>query len=123
MHRRFLEIIGRLSNRKEDVEIFFLHSHSVEEAKEKWERRCKRINWDNLLIKFNDQNGCTEKELKQFLTLPYKNKVFFTCKNWQIDAKEIIQIKQLFNKEHIQASYEPFGRSKYLDVTEMLNQI
>lgn len=115
--------IGRLSNGKEDVEIFFLHSHNVEEAKEKWERRCKRINWDNLLIKFNDQNGCTEKELKQFLALPYKNKVFFTCKNWQIDAKEIIQIKQLFNKEYIQASYEPFGKSKYLDVTEMLNQI
>lgn len=77
--------IGVLSNGKEGIEIFFLHAHSEEEAREKWERRCKRINWDRLLIKFNDQNGCTEKEVNQFMNLNYKNKVFFTCKHWNYD--------------------------------------
>ena len=32
--------IGKLK----DIEIFFLHYKSEEEAREKWERRCKRIN-------------------------------------------------------------------------------
>lgn len=115
--------IGILSDGNEEIEIFFLHSHRIEDAKEKWERRCKRINWNRLLIKFNDQNGCTEKELRQFLELPYKNKVFFTCKDWGIDSKEIIQIRQMFNKEFIRASYEPFGKSRYLNVTERLNKL
>ena len=44
-----------------DVEMMFLHYKSNEEAIEKWNRRVDRINWDNLLIKFNDNNGCTEK--------------------------------------------------------------
>lgn len=34
----------------ESIEIFFLHYHSEQGAKEKWERRIKRINWDKLLI-------------------------------------------------------------------------
>lgn len=33
-------------------------------------------------MKFNDQNGCTERELKQFNDLPYINKIFFTCNDW-----------------------------------------
>lgn len=71
--------IGVLSVDNEDVEVFFLHYHSKEEAKDKWKRRCKRINWDNLIIKFNDQNGCTDNEIDEFVSLPFKHKLFFTC--------------------------------------------
>ena len=39
-------------------------------------------NWDKLLVKFNDQNGCTEMEVNKFMKLPFKNKLFFTCKHW-----------------------------------------
>ena len=49
--------VGVLSNGKNSIEIFFLHYHSEQEAREKWERRVQRINWNKLLIKFNDQNG------------------------------------------------------------------
>ena len=66
-----------------DVEIMFLHYHSEQEAKEKWERRCKRINWDKMIVKFNDQNGCTYKEAQAFFELPLKNKLFFTVhRDW-----------------------------------------
>ena len=74
--------IGVLSNGINTIEIFFLHYHSEKEAREKWNRRIKRINWDKLLIKFNDQNGCTEKEVERFMELPFRNKLFFTCKHW-----------------------------------------
>ena len=62
-----------------DVEVVFLHYHSKEEAYEKWTRRCKRVNFDNLIIKCNDQNGFTNKEFEEFCSLPYKNKIFFTA--------------------------------------------
>ncbi len=112
--------IGRLK----DIEIFFLHYHSVEEAKTKWERRCRRINWNRMIVKFNDQNNCTEQELESFIKMPYKHKIFFTCKDWNIhDDGEIIKIRQLFNRSYIQASYEPYGASKYLNINDLINSL
>ena len=67
-----------------DIEIMFLHYHSPQEAKDKWERRIKRINWDKLIVKFNDQNGCTADDVKAFANLPYKHKLFFTIKDWPV---------------------------------------
>jgi len=120
--------IGVLSNGKEDVEIFFLHAHNEEEARDKWERRCKRINWNRILIKFNDQNGCTEKEVNQFMNLNYKNKVFFTCKHWNLNSVNNIGrgycvIRQFPSYNSIMASYEPFGKSRYIDISALLNSL
>ena len=61
----------------DDVEIVFLHYKSEQEAKEKWERRKARINWDNLYLKFSRMNLCKEEHMKRFAELPYKNKVLF----------------------------------------------
>lgn len=33
-------------------------------------------------MKFNDQYGCTETDMENFMKLPFKNKLFFTCKEW-----------------------------------------
>ncbi len=117
--------VGELSLDDEKIQIVFLHYHSEEEAREKWRRRCERVNFDNMLVKFNDQNGCTEKELREFLELPYKNKVFFTCKNWDNikDEKIIVKIKQFSRKNFILASYEPFGSGRYIDITALLNNL
>ncbi|MBE5921850.1 MAG: DUF1919 domain-containing protein [Lachnospiraceae bacterium] len=58
----------------DDVEIIFLHYHSEEEAREKWERRKQRINYDNMFIKFSKMNLCTEEEMRRFDELPFSNK-------------------------------------------------
>ena len=116
--------VGVLSNGKESIEIFFLHYQNEAEALTKWNRRCKRINWEKLLIKFNDQNGCDIQDLKDFLNLPYKNKLFFTCKKWPgMDAKEIIIINQFPKYKYIKASFEPFGKTYYCDVNKIINSL
>ena len=116
--------VGILSNGRNSIEIFFLHYHSEQEAREKWERRVQRINWNKLLVKFNDQNGCTETEVDKFMKMPFKNKVFFTCKHWPNENRGNTTVIHQFPKhEFIMASYEPFGKSKYIDITKVLNNL
>lgn len=107
-----------------DVEIFFMHYHDSTVAKETWERRCKRINYDKLIVKFNDQNDCTEDDLNAFLALPLKNKFFFTCRFKEVTDPAVIHIKQLAKQDHIMTSNEPFGRhNKYFNITSVINSL
>lgn len=80
-----------------DIEIYFMHYKSEKEAKEKWKRRTKRINWDKILFKFSNQNFYSEEHIKNFLDLPAKNKICFVNKNFGI--KGTIKIKQLFSQK------------------------
>ncbi len=107
--------------RLDDVEIAMLHYHSKEDAKTKWERRCARINWDRLIVKMNDQNGCTEEDAVAFGNLPYKNKLFFTVKKY--DAGECTVRIPGHGAQTILSTQEPFGASKYFDVNAYLNNL
>lgn len=104
--------VGRL----DDIEIMFLHYNTPDEAREKWVRRCKRIKWDKLIFKFNDQNGCVQSEAKAFLDLPYRNKLFFTIhKNWQLDSyKQCYVIPQHTKDRNVTMSHEPYGITDFL---------
>ena len=109
--------IGKLK----DIEIHFMHYKTQEEAKEKWERRCKRINWDKILYKFSNQNMCTQKHIEEFMKLPVKNKICFVNKDYKIDG--IIHIRQLFNSKSIKASYEPFGNNRKININNIINNL
>ena len=108
-----------------DIEIAMLHYRSQEEAKDKWERRCSRINWDKLIIKMNDQNGCTYDDMISFIKaeLNCNKKLFFTShKDWMINDQSLIYIPQ-FSSKHVFASMEPFGASRICNVNELINSI
>ena len=85
----------------DDVEIVFLHYHSEEEAKEKWNRRKQRLNLDNLIVKMSEQNLCTPELLKEFDALPYKRKFVFVHKDYglksQIICKEFAKSHEVTN--------------------------
>ncbi len=106
-----------------DIEIFFVHYHSKEEALEKWKRRIERINYHNIIFKFNDQNGCTLKDVEDFLKLPYKNKIFFTVKKEFVKNKNCHKFHQLRHKKYIMTSNEPFGKNLAFNVTKYINNI
>lgn len=107
----------------DDIEIIFLHYKDQKIAKEKWNNRIKRIDYNNIIFKFNDQNGCKKEDVEKFLKLPYKNKLFFTIKNWNIKNENIIKIPQLLNKKHIYASHEPFGGNIFFNVNKYINEL
>ena len=41
-----------------DIEIFFMHYKNEEEVIEKWNRRINKINWNNLIIIFAENETC-----------------------------------------------------------------
>lgn len=63
----------------DDIEVIFLHYATAAEAREKWERRCERINWDDVFIKFSQMNGCSNEDLHAFDAFPHRNKLCFTA--------------------------------------------
>ena len=63
-----------------DIEVRFNHYKSFDEARDKWEERKKRIDWDNLYIMAIDGDNCTYDSMKAFDSLPFSNKVIFTHK-------------------------------------------
>ena len=107
------KVLGKIG----DVEIVFLHYKSFNEAKEKWEKRCKRINYQNLIFKFCDQNLCTEKELIEFKKFKHNHKICFTSKKYDYD--NFIQIKKDKNKKHV--IDDVFDYHKYFNIVEYIN--
>lgn len=65
-----------------DVEIRFNHYKTFEEAREKWEQRKQRIDWDNLYVIGIDGDNCTYDSIKRFDALPFRNKVILTHKSF-----------------------------------------
>lgn len=62
----------------DDVKIHFMHYNNCTEAKESWNRRCSRINWDKILILNTDMEGFDDTIFEQwkFIDLP---KILFTA--------------------------------------------
>lgn len=78
-----------------DLTLQLVHYENVYEAEKAWNRRKSRINWDKMCFIMNDRNGCTEEELRQFDSLNFKNKIFFTCnKEWAEKYKSAFYISK-----------------------------
>ena len=55
--------VGKL----EDIEIYFMHYKSFQEAKQCWNiRKRKRINFDNLFVIMVDRDNCSAKDIENF---------------------------------------------------------
>lgn len=61
-----------------DISIFFMHYNSFEEARNKWNERKKRVDYDNLYVVMTEKEGCNLSVLKEFDSLDYKHKVALT---------------------------------------------
>ena len=84
----------------DDVKIYFMHYENEEIAREKWNERTKRIDFNNLFVLFNDGAGCTDEDLKEFDELPYKNKIAFVHKE-KPEIASTYYIKGFENEESV----------------------
>ncbi len=85
----------------DDVEMVFLHYSSKEEAKEKWDRRKARVNFDNLIFKFSKMNLCTEEDMKRFDENPAKHKILLNNRKKTLYSSEVFWAGEGNEKEII----------------------
>ena len=81
-----------------DIKIHFLHYKSFDEAREKWNERKKRIDWNNIFVIMSDRDNFKEELVEQFLSLPYK-KVLFSHKDYK--QTEIVFVERDKNKKEV----------------------
>ena len=104
----------------EDIEMHFVHYSSFEEAKQKWETRAKRVNYDNMFIIGSDKGYFTPDLLERFLRLPFKNKIFFSSKPHI--ANEVLFFSEYVNqKEVADMINHDHAWNYYFDVVKWLN--
>lgn len=84
-----------------DLVIYFVHYESLEQAREKWNERKKRINWENIYIIATDRDGFNQELLERFEALLWKNKKIFTHLPHG-DCKDAVYIRGYENEEQIE---------------------
>ncbi len=102
-----------------DLKIHFMHYRLEQEAKEKWEARSQRLNFDNLFIIMTDKyrgKGADYEHLQAFDNLPYPNKVVFTHKPYP-EFKSAFYIKGFENENEVGDlfTFSSWNGEKYYD--------
>lgn len=101
-----------------DIEIVFLHYKSSEEAKEKWNRRVSRINYNNLIFKFSKMNLCGEEELRRFDNLNENKKICFITEKCE-DLTSGVLFKS--HKNHDQILDDTSEYQRYVSLRKLIN--
>lgn len=103
----------------DDVEICFLHYDNIENALSKWNKRRQRINYNNILVKFSDQNGFQLEDYDRFNEINYP-KLFITA-NKNLKNEDVIYVKEFeelgYAKDDIKPSF------KYINIKKILNKL
>lgn len=86
------------SGKLDDVIIHFTHYKTIEEGSEYWNKRKKRINWDNLYIIAADMR-LSEEQIKAYANVKCKKLVVFTSKKYNYPY--CLHVKKFEGKPHV----------------------
>ena len=84
------------------------------------DRRKKRIRWDNLLVKYSDQNGFVPEDFETFRALPFANRLFLTTNpEYRSEFTRVIPDKwhEGYAVDDIKSSF------RVMDVNRLLNEM
>jgi len=70
----------------DDVEIHFMHYSTCKEAKDSWDKRKARINWDKIFVIGTDRDGFDDAVYAQWKQIPYPKILFTAHKEYTEDA-------------------------------------
>lgn len=88
--------VGKL----DDIKIFFKHYRNIEEAKQKWNVRKQRINYNNLYVMMTDRWCLSYNNLKKFDNLPFKHKICFTARPYP-EFSSCVYVKEKSSNGHV----------------------
>lgn len=108
--------------RLDDIEVFFMHYHSNEEAEAKWKYRITRLNHHRLLVKFSQRQSSTTDILKRFEALPLRNKLCFTPLEYKSSQCKFVHIEAL-KQLNIQGGDETPFTLDAVDICEVINNM
>ena len=97
-----------------DIQIGFMHYKTEKDAEEKWYRRAKRINWDNLIVKISHRKDFNEEQIKIFSELDFSNKLIFAEKDFGTTSIIIPGISCMDGNE-TPLTLEKFNLTDYLN--------
>jgi len=100
-----------------DIEIFFMHYKNEDEVIKKWNRRINKINWNDLIIIFAENEMCNLEIIKQFDALPFFNKICFT----RDDHKEIKSSCFIEEMKDPKRLWDVETIMKHFNITEFIN--
>jgi len=104
-----------------DIEIHFLHYRDEEEATEKWNKRVKRVNYNNLFFKFSDAYLIDVNDIFEFDNLEINNKISFTALNY-MHLKSNIWIKEFETYKYCLDPYKfKWNYRNNFDIVKWLN--
>lgn len=104
----------------DDIEVHFKHYNNDQEALEKWNKRVKRINFDNLFIIFSDIDLFDDSLLERYEKLPFANKIFFTSK-LRVNCHSAVYVEDYSQEQSVGDSSRNRKYEKYIDLTKWLN--
>lgn len=89
-------VIGELGK----LRVIFLHYNEIEEAKEKWEERKKRILWDKIFVICTDRDGFDEECFERFKKLKYPKALITRNLKWK-DEEFCVYLEKYCEEEFI----------------------
>lgn len=84
----------------DDVKVYFVHYHTNDEAEQKWKERIQRIDWNNVFVITNDNDGVTEDDLKALENCKFQNVLVFTA-NPMPQYRCTFQLKRFAGKKEV----------------------
>lgn len=111
--------------RLKDILIYFNHSRNHEDARNDWNRRKERINFENLFLIMYDRENLTEDDFRRFEAIPCRGRVMLSDKGHPgYDyVKTIKPSKRPMNQQCLDRDW--FGLrtfEKHFDYVKWLNQ-
>lgn len=82
----------------DDIEVYFLHYHTNEEAYEKWNERKQRVNMDKLFVIQTDRDGFDDNTFEEFKKIKYP-KVLITRNEKWAEEEFVIYLPQHKDEE------------------------
>ncbi len=115
--------VGKITYMGEDVVIYFMHYKSFSEAREKWNNRKERIDYDNIYI-IQLISDVQEQDITSFEALPYKHKLLLTNKN--LTNSSCVVTHNVFNQDNYRPGQvleykNPFSLKRYMDDVDYID--